>query len=62
MPNSIHSDNGSPFASASFSGLTALSAWWVRLGIELIRIEPGHPEQNGRLERIHRTLKGETAL
>ncbi len=61
MPCGILSDNGSPFASASFSGLTRLSAWWVRLGIEVLRIEPGHPEQNGRLERVHRTLKEETA-
>jgi hypothetical protein len=60
LPKAILSDNGSPFASASFSGLTPLSAWWVQLGIEVLRIEPGHPEQNGRLERLHRTLKRET--
>ena len=41
--------------------LTPLSAWWVKLGIVPERIEPGHPEQNGRLERLHRTLKAETA-
>lgn len=60
VPRAILSDNGSPFASASFSGLTPLSAWWLRLGITLMRIEPGHPEQNGRLERLHKTLKRET--
>jgi len=60
LPNAILSDNGSPFGSASFTGLTDLSAWWVRLGIEVLRIEPGHPEQNGRLERLHGTLKSET--
>jgi transposase InsO family protein len=57
LPNAILSDNGSPFGSATFSGLTDLSAWWVRLGIDVLRIEPGHPEQNGRLERLHGTLK-----
>ena len=60
LPVAILSDNGSPFASSSFSGLTPLSVWWVQLGIEVLRIEPGHPEQNGRLERMHRTLKRET--
>jgi putative transposase len=60
MPQAMRSDNGAPFAAASFSGLTKLSAWWVKLGIRLERIQPGHPEQNGRLERLHRTLKQET--
>jgi len=60
LPDAMRSDNGTPFAVASFAGLTQLSAWWVRLGIRLERIEPGHPEQNGRLERFHRTLKQET--
>jgi hypothetical protein len=60
LPDAIRSDNGTPFAVASFAGLTQLSAWWVRLGIRLERIQPGHPEQNGRLERFHRTLKQET--
>ena len=41
-------------------GLTTLSVWWIKLGITPERIEPGHPEQNGRLERLHRTLKQET--
>lgn len=59
LPERIRSDNGSPFASASFTGLTRLSAWWTTLGIRLERIVPGHPEQNGRHERMHRTLKAE---
>jgi hypothetical protein len=60
LPEAMRSDNGAPFAVPSFSGLTRLSAWWVKLGIRLERIQPGHPEQNGRLERFHRTLKQET--
>lgn len=59
LPKAIRSDNGVPFASVAVGGLTALSAWWVRLGIRVERIEPGHPEQNGRHERMHRTLKAE---
>ena len=60
LPQVIRSDNGSPFASlgAPF-GLTQLSVWLVKLGIILERIDPGHPEQNGRHERMHRTLKEE---
>jgi len=61
LPRALLTDNGSPFASTGLAGLTTLSAWWVRLGIEPQRIEPGHPEQNGRHERMHRTLKAETA-
>jgi transposase InsO family protein len=57
MPQAIRSDNGSPFASVGLGGLSQLSVWWLRLGIKLERIEPGHPEQNGRHERMHRTLK-----
>ena len=60
LPSAMLSDNGSPFAASSLSGLTRLSVWWISLGIELQRITPGHPEQNGRLERLHRTLKDET--
>ena len=57
LPAAIRSDNGAPFASIGLGGLSQLSVWWLRLGIGLERIEPGHPEQNGRHERMHRTLK-----
>ena len=57
LPEKIRTDNGTPFASTGLGGLTSLSVWWLRLGIQLERIEPGHPEQNGRHERLHRTLK-----
>ena len=60
LPRAIRTDNGAPFASAnSLFGLTKLSVWWLRLGIDLERIKPGHPEQNGRHERMHLTLKKE---
>ena len=61
IPNAIRSDNGPPFASTGAGGLTPLSAWWIKLGIVPERIEPGKPQQNGRHERMHRTLKQETA-
>jgi putative transposase len=61
LPAVIRTDNGTPFASQGLAGLTQLSAWWRRLGIRHERIEPGHPEQNGQHERMHRTLKAETA-
>lgn len=60
LPERIRTDNGTPFASRGAGGLSRLSAWWVKLGISHERIEPGHPEQNGRHERMHRTLKQET--
>jgi len=60
LPLAIRTDNGPPFASRSLGGLSELSAWWVRLGIQPERIEPGCPEQNGRHERMHRTLKRES--
>lgn len=60
MPQAIRTDNGTPFASTGLAGLTLLSVWWVRLGINLERIEPGQPQQNGRHERMHRTLKEAT--
>jgi len=60
LPRAIRSDNGVPFASCSaFFGLSKLSVWWLRLGIALERIKPAHPEQNGRHERMHLTLKKE---
>jgi putative transposase len=61
LPAAIRTDNGAPFASVGLGGLSALSVWWLRLGIGLERIEPAHPEQNGRHERMHRTLKAEAA-
>jgi putative transposase len=60
LPERIRTDNGSPFASRGAGGLSRLSIWWVKLGIRHERIQPGHPEQNGRHERMHRTLKQET--
>jgi putative transposase len=56
LPEVIRSDNGSPFASASVTGLTALSVWWIKLGVRPERITPGRPQENGRLERFHLTL------
>ena len=61
MPQAIRSDNGAPFASRAIAGLSRLSVWWMKLGIVPERIAPAHPEQNGRHERMHRTLKQETA-
>jgi len=62
MPQAIRTDNGAPFASAAIAGLSRLAVWWIKLGIVPERIEAGHPEQNGRHERMHRTLKQETAM
>jgi putative transposase len=60
LPLAIRTDNGVPFASNSaFFGLSQLSVWWLRLGIAIERIKPGHPQQNGRHERMHLTLKKE---
>jgi transposase InsO family protein len=61
MPDAIRTDNGPPFATTGLGGLSRLSVWWLRLGIEPQRIEPGEPQQNGRHERMHLTLKQETA-
>jgi transposase InsO family protein len=62
LPTRIRTDNGVPFATNTLARLSSLSAWWVRLGILPEFIEPGKPQQNGRHERMHRTLKAETAL
>jgi transposase InsO family protein len=62
MPGAIRSDNGAPFASRAIAGLSRLAVWWMKLGIVPERIAAGHPEQNGRHERMHRTLKQETAM
>jgi transposase InsO family protein len=60
LPGAIRSDKGGPFASRGLYGLSRLSVWWLRLGIALERIIPGKPQQNGRHERMHLTLKQET--
>ncbi len=57
LPEAIRTDNGAPFASCAISGLSRLAVWWIKLGIVPERIEAGHPEQNGRHERMHRSLK-----
>jgi len=59
VPERIRTDNGVPFATNAAGGLSPLSLWWIKLGIVPERIEPGKPEQNGRHERMHRTLKDE---
>ena len=60
LPHAIRTDNGVPFASApALYGLSKLAVWWLRLGIEIERIQPGKPQQNGRHERMHLTLKKE---
>ena len=61
LPQAIRTDNGPPFASRAVAGLSQLSVYWMKLGIVPERIKPGHPEQNGRHERMHRTLHAETA-
>lgn len=59
LPVAIRTDNGAPFASTALAGLSSLAVWWIKLGIRPERIAVGHPEQNGRHERMHRTLKQE---
>jgi transposase InsO family protein len=60
LPRRIRTDNGVPFATTTLARLSRLSAWWVRLGVLPEFIEPGKPQQNGRHERMHLTLKAET--
>ena len=60
LPETIRSDNGPPFAGTGAGGLSRLSVGWVKAGIAVERIDPGRPQQNGRHERMHRTLKAET--
>ena len=62
LPQAIRTDNGEPFASVALAGLSRLSVWWIKLGIVPERIEAGKPQQNGRHERMHRTLKQDTAM
>jgi hypothetical protein len=59
LPTVIRTDNGPPFASNGLGGISPLAVWWIKLGIRPERIQPGRPEQNGRHERMHRTLKQE---
>jgi transposase InsO family protein len=59
LPEAIRTDNGPPFASTTLGGLSRLSIWWLKLGLVPERIKPGKPQQNGRHERMHRTLKDE---
>ena len=61
LPWRMRMDNGPPFASIGVAGLSQLSVWWLKLGIALERIDPGAPQQNGRHERMHGTLKKHTA-
>jgi putative transposase len=60
LPEAIRSDNGTPFVSRALGGLSRLNVWWMKLGIIHDRIHPGRPQENGRHERMHRTLKAET--
>lgn len=62
LPQVIRTDNGGPFATKAIAGLSRLNVWWAQLGIGHDRIAPGHPEQNGSHERMHLTLKQETAF
>jgi len=62
LPRVIRTDNGGPFASTGPAGLSRLSAWWTSLGIQVEFIRPGHPEENGAHEQMHRLLKAETTL
>ena len=59
LPKRIRTDNGVPFATNTLARLSSLSAWWIRLGVLPELIEPGKPQQNGRHERMHKTLKAE---
>jgi putative transposase len=61
LPRAIRCDNGAPFGSTGAGGLTRLSAWWLKLGIEPHFIHPASPQENGRHERMHRTLKAQTS-
>lgn len=58
-PHAIRTDNGAPFATVAAGGLSRLAIWWIKLGIRPERIAPGKPQQNGRHERMHKTLKAE---
>lgn len=59
LPEVMRTDNGTPFATQAIARISKLTVWWIKLGIRHETIEPSHPEQNGRHERMHRTLKAE---
>jgi transposase InsO family protein len=61
LPQAIRCDNGAPFGARGAGGLTRLSAWWLKLGVEPHFIRPASPQENGRHERMHRTLKAQTS-
>jgi putative transposase len=61
LPDAIRSDNGPPFASTGLGGLSRLNVWWIRLGVHIEHIKPASPQENGRHERMHLTLKIDTA-
>jgi hypothetical protein len=61
LPNRIRCDNGAPFGSRGAGGLTRLSVWWLKLGVVPLFIHPASPQENGRHERMHRTLKKQTS-
>jgi putative transposase len=60
LPDAIRTDNGVPFATTALGRLSRMSVWWIKLGIRPELTQPSHPEQNGRHERMHKTLKAET--
>ena len=62
LPQTLRTDNGSPFASVGLGRLSSLAVWWIKLGIRPVRGRPRHPQDNPRHERMHRTLKAETTL
>ena len=62
LPAAMRSDNGTPFGSTGAGGLSALAVWWLKLGIEPHYIAPASPQDNGRHERMHRTLKAQTSM
>ena len=62
LPEYIKSDNGTPFATVSLGRVSRLSIWWIKLGIQPILIEPGRPDQNGKHERMHKTLKSDATI
>jgi transposase InsO family protein len=62
LPQAIRTDNGVPFASMALGGISQLSKWWIQMGVKPERIRPGKPQENGRHERMHKSLKNATAV